>query len=410
MRTIKSAQGTERVTANIVKGLADRGHEVDFLIEDTRGWLVDKLDMHPRINIIHLGNDHVSAIAHRGLQMRIIFGNLLSSPLALIGLGDNCTVRLLRLMGHNNAPVLALVRYINTHRPAAVMSFLNYPNLVLLLAAAFVKTQTRIIVNVRNHISTSAKYGKSRWMRSMPRLIRRFFPAADLIVAPSHGVAEDVREITGLSPDLFRVIVNPVYRPEIEQLADEDPGHPWLCEDVPVIIAAGKLKLQKDFRTLLLAFASIRKNRRVRLIILGEGPLRTELTELAQELDISDDFQLPGHVKNPYAYFRRASVFVLSSAWEGLPNVLIEAMACGCPVVSTDCPSGPSEILDEGRVGRLVPVGDAVKLAEAVTETLDSPADPEVVIRRARHYSFDRVISDYENLLSNAHSTAGNRG
>jgi glycosyltransferase involved in cell wall biosynthesis len=403
IRTIASAQGTERVTANIARGLADRGHSVDFLVEDSSGWLIGELDAYPNVRVINLAEQPVPAVLHRLFQLRIVLRNLMDSPLALLGIGNSGTLRLLRVMGHNNAPVLALLRYINSEQPASVLSFLNYQNVVLLLVAPYISTDTRLMVNVRNHISTSARHGKSKWMRSVPGLIRRFFPRADCVVGPSRGVVDDVREITGLPADRFRVIVNPVYRPEISELARQQPEHPWLADgDVPVIVAAGKLKPQKDYPTLLEAFARVREQRPVRLIILGRGPLREALTAQAESLGISADIDMPGHMKNPYAFFGNAAVFVLSSAWEGLPNVLIEAMACGSPVVSTDCPSGPIEILDGGRVGRLVPVGDAGAMAAAILATLDSPPEREVVISRAREFSFDRVIADYEALLTGA--------
>jgi len=401
IRTIASAQGTERVTANIAKGLAACGHKVDFLVEDDSGWLIEELAADPNIRVINLAGQRVAFMLQRLFQLRIILANLVATPWHLPGTDNSVTRRLLRVMTHNNAPVLALLRYINTEQPASVLSFLNYPNLVLLLVAPYVGTDTRFMVNVRNHITTSARYGKSKWMRSVPQLIRRFFPRADCVVGPSHGVVDDVRAITGLPDERFRVIVNPVYRPEITELSKESPEHPWFADgDIPVIVAAGKLKPQKDYPTLLRAFAKVREHRPVRLIILGRGPLRETLTAQAGSLGISADLDMPGHVKNPYAFFRKAAVYVLSSAWEGLPNVLIEAMACGSPVVSTDCPSGPAEILDGGRVGRLVPVGDADAMAAAIRAQLDSPPDRQAIIARAREFSFERAVTDYEALLT----------
>jgi glycosyltransferase involved in cell wall biosynthesis len=408
IRTIASAQGTERVTANIAKGLADRGHEVDFLVEDSSGWLIDELVAEPNIRVINLAGQRVPAVLHRLFQLRIILGNFVAASPGFPGTGDRGTRRLLKVMAHNNAPVLALLRYINKEQPASVLSFLNYPNFVLLLVAPYTCSDTRFIVNVRNHITTSSRYGKSKWMRSMPKLIRRFFPRADCVVGPSHGVVDDVREITGLPANRFRVIVNPVYRPEITDLSMEPPGHRWFADsDIPVIIAAGKLKPQKDYSTLLQAFARVREHRPARLIILGRGALRAALEAQADALGVSADLDMPGHVKNPYAFFRNAAVFVLSSAWEGLPNVLIEAMACGCPVVSTDCPSGPVEILDGGRIGRLVPVGDAAAMAGAIRATLATPPERDPIIARAREYSFDRVVADYETLLTGQSDRSG---
>lgn len=398
IRTIKSAQGTERVTVNIALGLADRGHNVDFLLEEPDGWMVDRLAEHPNINVINLRELRGPLLLHRGLQLRVLLNNLLSS---LPGTGrDPCFGRLLRMMTHEDPPLLALLRYVRQSRPASVVSFLNYQNLALLLVAPFAGTDTRFIVNVRNHITTSAKYGKSKWMRSVPRVMRRFFPRADLILSPSQGVADDIQGITRLPATRFRVIHNPVYRPEIIELAAETPRHPWFDgEGPPVIIAVGKLKPQKDFDTLLRAFALVRAARPARLMILGRGPGEQALLALAEELDIAADFQLPGHVKNPYAFLSHAALFVLSSAWEGLPNVLIEALSCGCPVVSTDCPSGPAEILDGGRVGRLVPVGDVQQMAQAMLDTLDAPPDTAMLVERAKDFSFERAISGYEDVL-----------
>jgi glycosyltransferase involved in cell wall biosynthesis len=399
IRTIESAQGTERVTANIARGLADRGHSVDFLVEDGSGWLVEQLESHPNINVINLDGHRGPLLLRRGFQLWILLKNIGGGPRVPPGRNDGLAARLLRIIAHDDPPLLPLYRYITRTRPASVMSFLNPQNLLLLLLEPVLKNRTRLIVNVRNNISTSAKHGESKWMRSVPRIMKRFFPRADLIVAPSQGVVDDAQRITGISPDRFRVIYNPVYRPELTELSMENPDHPWFNgSGVPVVIAAGKLKPQKDFDTLLRAFARVRSQRPVRLVILGDGPGYGALMGLAGTLGVKDDFQLPGRVKNPYAYFRRASVFVLSSAWEGLPNVLIEAMACGCPVVSTDCPSGPQEILDGGRVGRLVPVGDAEAMAEAIIAVLDSPPAPQVMIERAREFSFERAIADYEKI------------
>ena len=224
IRTIKSAQGTERVSANIALGLADRGHDVDFLLEERDGWLVERLAEHPNINVINLREMRGPLLLHRGLQLRVLLTNLLSSP---PGAGrDTCSGRLLRMMTHEDPPLLALLRYIRQARPASVVSFLNYQNLALLLVAPLAGTESRCIVNVRNHITTSAKFGKSKWMRSVPRVMRRFFPRADLILSPSQGVADDIQDITGLPATRFRVIHNPVYRPEITELAAEKPKHP----------------------------------------------------------------------------------------------------------------------------------------------------------------------------------------
>ena len=167
----------------------------------------------------------------------------------------------------------------------------------------------------------------------------------------------------------------------------------------PLLLAAGRLAPAKDFATLLRAFARVRARRPVHLVILGEGGLRHTLEKQLRELGIEADVELHGFVDNPFAWMSRASLFVLSSAWEGSPGVLVEAMACGCPVVSTDCPSGPDEILDGGRYGRLVPVGDAAALTEAIATTLDATIDREALRARAREFDVDRAIERYLDVL-----------
>jgi glycosyltransferase involved in cell wall biosynthesis len=167
-----------------------------------------------------------------------------------------------------------------------------------------------------------------------------------------------------------------------------------------VILGVGKLERQKDFPTLLRAFARLRVEGPFRLAILGEGPQRDQLERLARDLAISGDVLLPGFQMNPFAWLARAAVFVLSSAWEGASNALMEALACGCPSVSTDCFSGPSETLDAGRYGPLVPVGDDRALAEAIAHVMRSPQDRARLMARAEVFSVDRAATAYLDVLS----------
>jgi glycosyltransferase involved in cell wall biosynthesis len=204
----------------------------------------------------------------------------------------------------------------------------------------------------------------------MPALARRFFPSADYIVGVSAGVADDLREQIGLPSERVRVVFNPIITPDIAVEAAEPVGHPWFSDGGPVLVAAGRLRPQKDFPTLLRAVALVRDRRPVRLVLLGEGPDRAELEALVDRLGLGGIVDLPGNTDNPYAYFAKCTAYVLSSRWEGLPTVLIEALACGSPIVSTDCPSGPREILDGGSYGVLVPVGDVEALAAAIERAL----------------------------------------
>ena len=188
--------------------------------------------------------------------------------------------------------------------------------------------------------------------------------------------------------------------PELEDLAAETPAHPWLRDPkVPVCLAAGRLCPQKDYPTLIRAFATLAETRPLRLLILGDGPDRADLESLIRQLGLADRVALPGFAENPFSAMARAGVFVLSSAWEGLPGVLIQAMACGTPVVATDCPSGPREVLVDGRYGPLVPVGDPEALAQAIGETLDRPLGAELLKARASDFELAAVTRRYLEVL-----------
>jgi glycosyltransferase involved in cell wall biosynthesis len=208
------------------------------------------------------------------------------------------------------------------------------------------------------------------------------------------------------------VVYNPVVGPEIARHAEAPLDHPWFSlGQPPVVLAAGRLSEQKDFATLLRAFAVLRGRRPARLVVLGgtPDPRRTAariagLADLARSLNVAEDVALPGAEPNPFRFMARAAVFALSSAWEGFGNVLVEAMACGCPVVSTDCPSGPAEILDRGRFGPLVHVGDSTGMAAAIERMIDMPTPKEVLTRRAAEFSLERAADGYlRHLLPGAH-------
>ena len=210
-----------------------------------------------------------------------------------------------------------------------------------------------------------------------------------------------------MSHDRIHTIYNPVLSPDLDRKALESAGHPWIDDPVrPVVLAIGRMKKVKDFSTLLSAFARLLAQRPAKLIVLGEGRLRPKLLSLAQRLRIAEHVDFPGFVKNPYAYLSRADLFVLSSRYESLSNVLIEALACGCPVVSTDCPVGPREILEGGRFGALVPVGDPEALAAAMARALDEPPRRDALRERASFFSVDRAVDRYEELLLGEEDTA----
>lgn len=298
----------------------------------------------------------------------------------------------------------ALARYLRYRKPNHLISFQDHANIVAILACkmAGVATQTTVTV----HSTWSRALVCADWKtRAVARLVRLCYPYADHIVAVSRGVADDLASTCALSRGSINVIYNPVIYPELFEAAGAEPDTLVLAPGrTPLVVAIGRLTAAKDFTTLLRAFAILRNRKsNARLIILGEGEDRSRLEDLIRELDITDCATLPGFVTNPYSYLRRASVFVLSSAWEGLPTVLIEALALGVPVVSTDCPSGPREILNGGEHGRLVPVGDAEKLAKQIESQLNTPMRPTP-------YSWERfrtdvVIERYMQVLSRKRQT-----
>jgi glycosyltransferase involved in cell wall biosynthesis len=235
--------------------------------------------------------------------------------------------------------------------------------------------------------------------------MRFFFGRIDRIVCVSRGVAEDISGITGIPMEEIAVVANPVGTRDLYRFSEEAVEHPWPGDrQVPVIVGIGRLTEQKDFTTLLRAFAKVREQRKCRLIILGEGRKRTELENLISSLDIDQDVSLPGFVANPYSYLSRCSLFVLSSKWEGSPNVLTEALALGVPVVSTDCPSGPREILEGGKYGYLVSPGDDDALAEAMLRTLDNPLPVNILKEAVSRYTVEESVSGYLKAMGMADS------
>lgn len=287
-----------------------------------------------------------------------------------------------------------LIAYLEQRRPRALLAAGHRSNL---LAARYAAARSRIVLGVHNALSPGlARLNPlRRWLRL--RALRRYYPQADAIVCVSNGVAQDLGQLVPATQPMITTLHNPI------AMADRDnsgPLHPWLTEDSgPVILGAGRLTAQKDFATLIRAFAGLAHQPPARLLILGEGSERQALLDLAAQLGVADRVALPGFVPNPRAHMKAAALFVLSSRWEGFGNVLAEAMAVGTPVVATDCPSGPHEILDAGRFGRLVAVGDTQALREAMATTLIAPTDPSWLRERATAFSPETIAEGYLKLL-----------
>lgn len=281
-----------------------------------------------------------------------------------------------RFIDYVNAPSLykslpQVVRYLRQEKPFAMIAADHYANEVAIVAKRIAGVSTRLMVTEHNQLSRTARNAPHLKGRLAPYFARILYPFADEIVAVSQGVANDLAKTAHLPRKRIRTIYNPVITPEMLAKAQEPVEHPWFNNlDVPVILGVGKLEAQKNFPNLIRALARIRRVRPARLVILGWGPDRPRLEALIQELGLQNDVDLLGYVPNPYAYMARSSVFVLSSDWEGFGNVLVEAMALGTPVVSTDCESGPAEILANGQYGYLTPTGNSEALAYAILQVL----------------------------------------
>ena len=343
--------GAERSVARLLNGIVARNVPTDLLVVKKRGTFLGELD--PRVNLIELP------------QRRTI------------------------------TSVLGVKRYIEERRPAALISSMTHTNVAAILANLLARPRTRLVVVEHNQFSSnrvlkrglvSVAYGLVRWL----------YPRADLVAAVSQGVRDDLARVTDLPAGSITVLHNPVVTNGLEAAAATEVDHPWLNQPgPPVVLGVGRFTRQKNFSLLIEAFAEVRRQKPARLIILGEGELRGDLEAKVRALGIADDVDLPGFDANPFRYMRRAAVYVLSSDWEGLPTALIEAMACGTPVVSTDCESGPREILGEGQLDRVVPRGDVHALANAILATLEVPGDRTARIARAQDFSLDRAVDGY---------------
>ena len=272
--------------------------------------------------------------------------------------------------------------------------------MIALVARILLRGRLRVVTRIANTYSEELATGSFKHRVAL-RLLKFLFPVADRIVAVSQGVADDLSEMHPAISARVTTIYNPVFRAEMVEQAAAPVNHSWFeTETAPVVVSVGRLATVKDHSTLLRAFAEVLRSRQARLVILGEGPERENLLELAARLSVAQYVDLPGFKLNPFAYMSKAKVFALSSRYEGFPNVLVQAMACGTPVVSTDCRSGPTEILECGRWGQLVPVGDWRAMAGAIIETLNNPVPSDHLISRAAVYSADASIDRYLEVLT----------
>ena len=357
--------GAERTMLNLAEGMDKRGYNVDLVLAQADG----------------------------------SYTKSVSSSLGIVDLGHGKVAK--RFKTVRRLP--ALVRYLRKEKPEVMLSALTEANVVALFARFLARYPKRVIVNEQNTLSQTSSIDTKGLQGLYPFFARLTYRYADFVIGVSQGVVDDLTQNIGISDKNTLVIFNPGITPKVRENAKQPLDHPWFGENQPpVILSVGRLHTQKDYGTLLQAFKLVREKQAARLIILGDGEERQALEKQIQALGIGDDVSLPGFVDNPHAYMSNAAVYVLSSRWEGLPTVLVEAVYCGPALVATDCPSGPKEILQNGKLGCLVQMQNPESIASGIQQALDGTA-PRVKPDSWRLYDLDTIIEQYIKLLFNDH-------
>jgi glycosyltransferase involved in cell wall biosynthesis len=341
----------------------------------------------------------ISALCDRGARIDVLLGKT-GGP--YIGLLDR-RVRVIPLRSsHRLWSIYPLARYLARERPSFMVTEKLRVNAVALRARRLVRSRTAIFSSIHGVVSHKIHQQRlpARKSRAKEKAALRFYPGNDGLIAVSSGIAQDLITNYSIPPERVHVVPNPVVTAELYDKAREDPGHSWLArKDDPVIAWVGRLSREKRVSVLLGAFRILRQSRSCRLILVGDGPERAVIEELIRDWHLDDCVSMVGFQLNPFAFLARCDLLALSSAWEGFGNVLVEAMALGVPVVSTDCPVGPREILDGGQLGRLVPVDDETALADAMAATLSQPPRPDVLRAAAERYTADACAAAYLRIF-----------
>lgn len=303
--------------------------------------------------------------------------------------------------GISLAALPGLLTYLRSTRPFALIAMQS--SVFAVWTQRLANRSTTLIVRESN-TPTAAIQDSQRASVALLWMKRWSYPSADAVVANSHSAADDLSQVLHVSRHSIEVIYNPSFDPMIKTRSEEPLDHPWFQPgEPPVILGIGRLVPQKDFVSLIQAFACVRVRVAARLVILGEGAQRAELEQLVDNLGVKNDVALLGFVPNPYKYLSRAAVFVLSSRYEGLPNVLIEAVGLGVPSVSFDCPSGPREILLGGNAGILAPLGDVPALAQGIVDLLTNHvlASQLAAVGQAQSWRFtpEMGVNQYVDLI-----------
>lgn len=350
---------TAKIATRLANGFAARGVPTDLLVTASRNPIPEPTD--PGVRVLPMGS------------MAALF----------------------------RVPAMAL--YLARNRPRAVLTHRIREDIFTLKAARMAGTGTPVFATVHGRMTVKLDHIPGAKGRRRRAELLRWYPRNRGIVAISEDTAEDLRGLLGADAPIA-TIPNPIVTHRMLSQAQGPADHPWLAEpkdrrSVPVLVFAGRLEIEKDLPTLLRAFARLCLRRDSRLLIVGDGRLRPEIERERAALGLADRVDMPGWVANPYPYLRLANLVVLSSTWDALPTVLIEALALGTPAVSTECGAGPREILGAGRFGALVPPGDPEALAEAMERTLAAPLPPEILRAGGERYEAQRNADLYLKLM-----------
>jgi len=355
-----SVGGAEQVAITIANGLAVRGYDIDLLLSRASGELRSELS--EQVSIVELPPSTTPVV---GVAAHLPF----------------------------------LVSYLHKQEPAALFPHLEHPSIVCLAINRLLDIETTVIPT--QHSAFGHEVEATPKDRIVRRIVPRLYPASDRIISVSEGVAESIVDRTPVNRSDVSVLHNPVDVERIRERATQPVDHDWVeSNDRDVVLFVGRHAGQKNLDGWIRAFERVaEKNSNARAIVAGKGPCREDVLAAVERRGLSDVVSLPGYVDNPYRYMAQADTFLLSSQYEGLPTVLIECLTVGCPIVSTDCPSGPREILSDGTYGTLVPVGDVDGMADAVRDTLADPPDPDRLKSRADDFSPQPVFDEYERFL-----------
>jgi len=351
-----SPGGSQSVMVTLANGLAGKGWKVDMVTMAAKGPFLDKLK--PTVNVVDLKTRRVSRSVNK------------------------------------------LRGYFDEHKPDVIISSQVHTNVIVAVSNRFSKSRAKLIL--RESSSPYSQYKEGDWLKKLIYWGAFFsYPFADHYVGQSYGLTNELLNFYRIDARKIDTIGNPIISTDLFEQAKESGDHNWLNENIPIILSMGRFSIVKDFPTLIKAFAKVRKQQMCRLIILGDedqsaSDLKDELVKLTKELGIEKDVDFPGFKNNPFPYVRDAKVYVLSSLHEALPGALIQAMALGCKLVSTDCPTGPREVLGNGKFGLLVPVGDVDKMADAIASQLNNNTN---AIGDTSKFTEAYIISEYQAMI-----------